>query len=100
MKLRDEHRGADYWHLWAELEPGRGLVIRGQDIGPSCPGGIEYEYSFRVAEDRMPELLGLLGAGADESVMAVLERLTGDAVSRFESVARGLSVDFWCHSAW
>jgi hypothetical protein len=97
MKLRDERQGSDYWHLWAELEPGQGLVIKGQDIGPSSQGGVEYEYSFRVPDDRIPELLG---AGPDESVMTVLERLTGDDITRFETIAKGVSTDSWSHWGW
>jgi hypothetical protein len=100
MKLRDERHGSDSWHLWADLEPGQGLVIKGQDIGPSCPGGVEYEYRFRVPEDRIPVLLDLLGAGPGESVMAVLQQLTGEDITRFATIAKGISTDFWSHWGW
>jgi hypothetical protein len=96
MILREQHLGKDHRYLRVQLEPGRGLIVEGQDIGPSCPDGDEYEWTYRIAEDRIPELLELLGARPDEPVMAVLSRFNDDDAARFETIAFPLRSDFFC----
>src|SRR3978361_2255072 len=85
--LRSERDGADSRYLTARRVASGDLWIEGQDLGPATDvvsSDGEYEWVWTVAVDRMPELLGLLGAAPDADVLDELAaRWTGPAGDAF-----------------
>jgi hypothetical protein len=99
VTLRDETSGLDRRRLWAYLDDAGNLHIDGQDLGPgtapvSTDG--EYEWFKKISARDLPQLLTLLGAPSDASVLDVLEReWSGDKAGALETLIRksGLRVE-------
>jgi hypothetical protein len=77
VTLRSEHRGPDWFNLWAYLDEHGCLHIDGQDLGPvtapvSDDG--EYEYFKVVAAADVPRVVALLDGNPGEDVLDLLER--------------------------
>jgi hypothetical protein len=77
VTLRSEHRGADWFSLWAYLDEHGCLHIDGQDLGPvtapvSDDGEYEYFKTYEAAD--VPRVVALLDGKPGEDVLDLLER--------------------------
>jgi hypothetical protein len=101
--LRDEADGRDRRSLVAYLEPNGDFVLDGQDLGPAVESvfgaGIrEYEWLRTIPSAEVPRLVNVLGGGAGEDVLEVLERwlATHQAVDLEQLLQENdLSGTFW-----
>lgn len=87
---------ADRLFVDASLTDDGELVIAGQDLGR--PGMAEYEYSLRVPAADIPTVVGALGGGPGDDVLALLERDGQQIVRRGEKSwleSLGLRPAFW-----
>lgn len=77
VTLRNEHLGMDSRHVWVYVDEAGNLHIDGQDLGPGTapvsPDG-EYEWFKTIAPVDVPRLVRLLGGGAGDDVLELLER--------------------------
>jgi len=76
VTLRNETDGPDSRHLWAHVDQEGNLHIDGQDLGPktaivSSDG--EYEWFQKIKKSDIPKLVGLLGGGAEDDILDLLE---------------------------
>lgn len=69
--------------------------MRGHDLGPSVPGGGEYEWTYTVAAVMLPQLVEALGGAPGQAVMEVLaDRWTGEAAGGVGTVIRESGIEF------
>ena len=97
VELRNEHAGDDSRYLWASVDEAGNLHIEGQDLGPGTApvsDDGEYEYIKEVSARDVPRLVALLGGQADEDVLDVLLRYTGDRSHEFEQMLRESDIPF------
>jgi hypothetical protein len=99
IELRHERSPAGSRHLAVHALPDGGLRVEGHDLGAGTEwisDDGEYEWSYVLHADDLPELRRRLGADPTDDLLEHLRRhYIGDASYEFERLTRDLRRSFW-----